>query len=98
MTSAEKTLGIPSQPLTTAPPLFQIVLILFSRIVLSLHKSCFVEPGPAACRLPDRDACEPVRQGPPRRQRPAHVRVRVRIRRGLRGFTRISLSSRAKRG
>jgi hypothetical protein len=31
MPSAEAELGMPSQPLTTNPPFFQIVLTLFSR-------------------------------------------------------------------
>src|SRR5437016_8837009 len=35
MVSAEKTLGMASQPLTAAWPCFQIVLIRFSRIVVS---------------------------------------------------------------
>jgi hypothetical protein len=35
MFSAETELGIPSQPLTTAPPLAQIFLTLFSRTIHS---------------------------------------------------------------
>jgi hypothetical protein len=42
MVSAEKLLGIASQPLTTAPPVFQIVRIVFSRVALPSHSAWYV--------------------------------------------------------
>src|ERR1700730_15492171 len=57
--SAENAVGIASQPLRTAPPAFQMVRILFSRIALLLlaciSSDSAPEAGPLVVELPARD-------------------------------------------